>query len=82
MRHMRGVTVRGRNKNVFSRPNLLRENAETAISGRGPGPARKKRYTSSREGEEDTQMCPWGKEIESRTRKWENVTCTRRNGAC
>ena len=27
-------------KNVFARPNGLRENAETAISCRGPGPAR------------------------------------------
>ena len=32
---------------------------ETAISGRGAGPARKKRYTSSREEEveEGAQMC-------------------------
>ena len=29
--------------NVFVRPNGLRENAETAVSCRGPGPARKKK---------------------------------------
>ena len=56
------------NENVFARPNGLRENTETAISFRGPGPARKKGYTrtSSRE-KEDPQMCPCGKAIESRT---------------
>ena len=40
------------------------ENAETAISCRGPGPARKKKevYTSSRveEGVDAQQMCPCG----------------------
>ena len=30
-------------ENVFARPNGLREKAETAISCRGPGPARKKK---------------------------------------
>ena len=36
------------NENVFVRPNGLPENVETAVSCRGPGPARKniKRYTS------------------------------------
>ena len=34
----------------------------------GPGPARKKRYTRNRGGEEeDTQRCPCGKAVESRT---------------
>ena len=43
------------------------KNSETAISCRGPGPARK-RYTSSREEEEiDAQMFPCGKAKESRT---------------
>ena len=32
-----------RNQNAFSRPKGLRENAETAISCRGPGPPRKKK---------------------------------------
>ena len=32
-----------RNEIVFARPNGLRENADTAISGSGPGPARKKK---------------------------------------
>ena len=41
-RDIRGVGPRGRKKNVFGRPTGLRENAETVISGRGPGPARKK----------------------------------------
>ena len=35
----------------------VRENADTAISCRGPRPARKKRYTSRREEGEDAQMC-------------------------
>ena len=30
-------------------------------------PERRKRYTSSREEEEDAQMCPCGKAVESRT---------------
>ena len=38
-----GVERRDRNENVFARPDGLRENAETAISRRGPGPARKKK---------------------------------------
>ena len=41
LRDSRGVTRRNRNENVFARPNGLRENAETAISCRGRGPARK-----------------------------------------
>ena len=40
---LRGVTRRNRNENVIARPNGLRENAETAISCGGPGPARKKK---------------------------------------
>ena len=42
-RYSREVKRRNRNENVFARPNGLRENAETAISCRGPGPARKKK---------------------------------------
>ena len=38
-----GVKRRNRNENVFARPKGLRENAETAISCRGPGPASKKK---------------------------------------
>ena len=38
-----GVKRKNRNENVLARPNGLRENAETAISCRGPGPARKKK---------------------------------------
>ena len=60
-----GVKRNG-NENVFARPNGLRENAETAIPCRGPGPARKKRYANNRE-EELAQMCPCGKAVESRT---------------
>ena len=40
---LRGVKRRNRNENVFARPIGLRENAETAISCRGPGPARLKK---------------------------------------
>ena len=43
LRDLRGVKRRNRNENVFARPNGLRENAETAISCRGPGPAGKKK---------------------------------------
>ena len=50
---------RNRNENVFARANGLRENAETAISCMGPGPARKKRYASSREEEETAHMPLW-----------------------
>ena len=42
-RDLRGVKRRYRNENVFALPNGSRENGETAISYRGPGPARKKR---------------------------------------
>ena len=54
---------------MFARPIGLRENAETAISCRGPGPSRKKKEnTSSREEEEaDAQMCRCGKAMESRS---------------
>ena len=54
LRDIRRVRRRHRNENVFARPNGLHENAETSTSCRGPGPTRKKRYTSSREEEEDT----------------------------
>ena len=67
LRDRRRVKRRNRNENVFARPNGLRDNAEAAISCRGPGPARKKRYTSSRGEEEYAQMCPCGKAVESRT---------------
>ena len=42
LRYLWGVKRRNRNENVFARPNGIREKAETAISCRGPGPARKK----------------------------------------
>ena len=41
LRDLRAVKRRNRNENVFARPSGLRENAETAISCRGRGPARK-----------------------------------------
>ena len=44
LRDRRGVKRRNINENVFTQPNGLRENAETAISGRGPGLARRKVY--------------------------------------
>ena len=65
LRDLRWVKKRDWNENVFALPNGLRENAETAISCRGPGPARKKRCASSREDEE--HMCPCGKTLESRS---------------
>ena len=65
---VRRVKRRNRNENVSARPNGLRENAETAISCRGPGPVRKKRYTSSHEEEEDdAQMWPGDKAKERGT---------------
>ena len=41
LRDLRGVKRRDRNENVFSRPNGLRQNAETANSYMGPGPTRR-----------------------------------------
>ena len=49
---------------MFEWPKGIRENAGTAISCRGPGPARKQRYNSSQGEEEDAQMCPCGKAFE------------------
>ena len=43
LRDVRGVGGRYWNESVSARPNGLRENAETAISCRGPGPTRKKK---------------------------------------
>ena len=43
LKYIWGVKRRHRNENVFARSNGLRENAETAISCRGPGPVRKKK---------------------------------------
>ena len=43
LRDLRRVKRKNRNENFFARPIGLRENAETAISCRGPGPARKKK---------------------------------------
>ena len=60
LRYIRRVERKDENGFLIARPNGLRENAETVISSGGPGPARKKRYTSSREEEEDAQMCPCG----------------------
>ena len=42
-RDLRGVKRRNRNDNVFARPDGRRANAETTISCRGPGLARKKK---------------------------------------
>ena len=65
LRDLRGVKTRDRNENVSTRLNGLRENADSAVSCRGPGPARKKRYTSSREEAQDgAQMCPCARAIE------------------
>ena len=69
-------------KTYFYRPYRLRENAQIAISCRRLGPARKKRYTSSREEEEqqDAQMVPlWQSD---RDNSHCGRTCTRRNGLC
>ena len=61
-----GGLRKDRNENIFARPNGLCENAETAISCRGPGPAGKNTevYHSWGGEEEDVQMCPCGKAIE------------------
>ena len=66
-RDMRGVEGRCWSENVAARPNGLREIAETAISCTGLGPTRKKRYTSTREEDVATNMCPCGTTIESRS---------------
>ena len=47
------------NENILTRSNglLKREDTDTAMSCRGPGPARKKRYIRTREEEtEDSQL--------------------------
>ena len=63
-----GVQRRNKNENVFAWRNGLRENDETSNSCRGPGPARKKRCTSSRgKDEDDAHMCPCGKAVEGTT---------------
>ena len=68
-RDLRGVKGRDRDENVYARSHELRENAETAISCRGPDwtcQKKKEVYqgTSSRgEEKEDAQMCPCGKEV-------------------
>ena len=68
LRDIRGVEGRCWNQKLFARPNGLREKAEIAISCRGLGPTRKKRYTSSREEEDmDAHMCPCGSTIKSRS---------------
>ena len=41
IRSIRGVKRKYRNEKIIARPRRLRENAETAISGRGPGSATK-----------------------------------------
>ena len=43
LRDIRWLKRRFRDENVFARPNGLRKNAETTISCRGPGSARKKK---------------------------------------
>ena len=43
LRDLRGAKRRNRNENVFARPHGLRENAETPISCREPGPARQQK---------------------------------------
>ena len=66
-------------KTQFTRPNGLRENAELRFRvGNLDLPERW--YTSSREEEEDAQMCPCGKAVELELTKWENMKYTRRNG--
>ena len=42
-RDLRENKRRDRNEKVFARPSGFRENAETAISCRGPGPGREKK---------------------------------------
>ena len=61
LRDLWGVTGRSRNENVCARPNGLRENAETAISCMGPGPARKEKevYQYSRGGGRRCTDVPW-----------------------
>ena len=45
-------------------------------------PDSRKRYTGSREEEEDAQMCPCGKQKGVEPTLWENMKCPRRNGMC
>ena len=62
---MRGVEGSYWNENVSAWRNGLHEKTEIAISCRGPGPTRKKRYTSGREeADVDAHMYPCGTTIE------------------
>ena len=72
---------------VFSLPNGLRENAETAIYVGDllvDLPGKRKRYTSSRqEQEKDAHMCALvEKQQRAKLTKWENAKCTGRDGMC
>ena len=67
-RDVRGIEGSNRNENVFVRPNALRETLKLLFRhGELDLPERRKRCTGSREEEIDTQMCPCGEAIESRT---------------
>ena len=81
---IREVKRRNRNENVFARPNGLRENADTAISVRGPGPARKKKevpHQSRAGGRICIDVSLWRSSRVELT-WWENVKYTRRDGMC
>lgn len=78
------LAKRDRNENVFARLNGLREDAEIAISRKGPGPARKKERGVPVVGMGRKKMrrflCPCGKAIDNSHIVGENVKSTRRNG--
>ena len=54
-------------KNIFPLPNGIRETAELRFRVGDLDLPERKRYTSRQEEEEDAQVCPCGKVLESRT---------------
>ena len=65
---MRQGERKNRNENVFYGPVDYAKTLKLRLRvGDLDLPERRKRYASSREEEEDAQMCPSGKAVESRT---------------
>ena len=69
LRDIRGAKRRDNNENVFARPIDYAKTLKLRFRVRDQDlPERRKRYTGSREEEEEAaQMCSWGKAVETRT---------------
>ena len=78
-----------RNGSVLTRPNGLHQNVETAILGREPEPARKKKRGIPVVGSRKMLTCALvvrGRCSDvshySKTTHWQIIKCTRKNGMC